>query len=135
MKTFWNKVNKETSTGCWEWTASTDNRNYGLFYPNNKKTLAHRFSAMLAGLDITDKCVCHKCDNPNCVNPEHFFLGTREDNNKDRARKLRGGKFDLQQIRYIRTSSKPQVELAKELNTSENTIWRIKYRHSYREIV
>ena len=135
MKSFWNKVNKEADNGCWEWTASKDNRGYGLFYPGNKKTLAHRYSAALAGMPIENQCVCHKCDNPKCVNPDHFFLGTREDNNKDRARKLRGpNKFNLQQVEYIRTCNKKGVDLAKELNTTETTISLIRNRHFYKEV-
>lgn len=80
------------SDGCWAWTASrfSGGMRYGSFYLNGKNTHAHRAAwALLRGPIPKGMCVCHRCDNPLCVNPDHLFLGTVVDNNIDRDRKGR----------------------------------------------
>ena len=85
---FWKKVNKETINGCWEWTKSNI-KGYGVFCINSKNEYAHRYSMILAGYDLQDFDVLHKCDNPKCVNPDHLFLGTHTDNMRDMVSKGR----------------------------------------------
>lgn len=87
-KRFFNNILK-TENGCWEWQASKTRFGYGKFKSFNQQ-LAHRVSYILHyGTLDKDICVLHKCDNPPCVNPEHLFTGSIEDNNKDRASKGR----------------------------------------------
>ena len=88
---FWEKVQK--ADGCWVWTGTrhpSGHGNIGLGGRAARNIGAHRVSWMLhygpipAGL-----CVCHTCDNPPCVRPDHLFLGTRADNNDDMRTKGR----------------------------------------------
>ena len=89
---FWSKVEK--SAGCWLWTASKRNKGYGAFcYEAHGRKIqgrAHRFSWELHNGDIPDGLfVLHKCDIPACVNPDHLFLGTNDDNIRDMIQKGR----------------------------------------------
>lgn len=88
---FWSKVNK--TDGCWEWTGNKG-YGYGHFWIGTKATgrdhLAHRVSyewaygPIPAGMDV-----CHKCDNPACIRPDHLFLGDHATNMRDRTAKRR----------------------------------------------
>jgi DNA-binding CsgD family transcriptional regulator len=87
---FDSKIRK--SDGCWEWTASRYPTGYGHFRaPGTSNGYAHRFAwedangPIPAGLHV-----CHHCDNPICVRPDHLFLGTPLDNMRDRDAKGRG---------------------------------------------
>lgn len=83
----------QVHTGCWEYQGQINPEGYGILkYAPFKETLAHRVSFIVfksKGLSIKGMCVCHKCDNPKCLNPDHLFLGTLDTNNKDRAKKGR----------------------------------------------
>jgi hypothetical protein len=87
---FWAKVNK-TDT-CWIWTGATI-KGYGMISKGFWKggtIQTHRASWQIHFGPITkDQIVCHKCDNPSCVRPDHLFLGTHLDNMHDKIRKNR----------------------------------------------
>lgn len=91
---------KVSESGCWEWTANFVSAGYGRTYAakvdgRDRHILAHRLSYMIHFGRIEDKmCVMHKCDNPKCVNPKHLMIGTKGDNNKDRAAKGRSSRGD-----------------------------------------
>lgn len=91
---FWNKVDK--SGECWIWIGSkVGGTEYGKVGYAGKTWRAHRLSWKFAFGDIpNDLCVLHKCDNPSCVRPDHLFLGTHDDNNKDMVKKGRSVKGD-----------------------------------------
>lgn len=111
---FWSKVNKDTESGCWEWAfACKDKSGYGQTWWNGSLKRAHRVSWELHNGPISRGLwVLHRCDNPSCVNPDHLFLGTHQDNmddknNKGRQVRLsgdRGGfnKLTIEQVLEIR---------------------------------
>lgn len=86
---FWSKVDK--TDGCWEWTGTLHKPwNYGRIRYHGVDYYAHRVSWEIANGNITDGLlVCHRCDNPPCVRPDHLFLGTSKDNQQDMAAKGR----------------------------------------------
>lgn len=88
---------RKTDT-CWEWMGRRSKSGYGYFTIRTMtkritKSLtwrAHRYSYVLyVGQIPVGLLVCHRCDNPKCVRPDHLFLGTHKDNAQDRDRKGR----------------------------------------------
>ncbi len=90
LERFWSKVIK-TDT-CWEWQGKPDIGGYGIFVIRSYERIrAHRFS-----WELYNRCpvpdgmfVCHHCDNPRCVRPDHLFIGTNQDNLRDASVKGR----------------------------------------------
>jgi hypothetical protein len=140
---FWSRVDK--SGDCWVWTAATTNGGYGVIRDtgrNGKIIRAHRLSWELhngpipAGIEV-----CHRCDNPPCVNPAHLFLGTHQDNVTDTVNKGRasgGGprgslhhqaKLTEAQVLDIRAvyaaGAASQRQLARKYNVDRGTIQHI----------
>ena len=84
------KVTK-AENGCWIWFGAHNFDGYGHLTVSRKVWSAHRFAYSIFTGDIPPGvCVCHTCDCPPCVNPEHLFLGTAKDNAKDKYEKGRG---------------------------------------------
>ena len=90
IKWFWNRVEK--TDYCWIYNGA-NTKGYGHFYHHKKHHYSHHFSYKLTNnLDWNKRLfICHTCDNPSCVNPDHFFEGTQKINIQDMIQKGRGG--------------------------------------------
>lgn len=136
------------SDGCWEWNACKNSDGYGTFGFAGGLQTAHRFAYQLYVGGIKDGLVvCHRCDNPGCVNPAHLFLGTQADNIRDSVNKGRcirasgekSGKSKLTeaQVVKIRTGYSEGtriVDLAKEFGVAWTTIFAVVHRHTWANI-
>lgn len=92
---FWTFVNKTDVAGCWCWTGGL-RKGYGRFWVNQKSVPAHRYIYIRTYGPLNDTLVvCHRCDNPVCVRPDHLFAGSVQDNTQDAINK---GRFDPRQL-------------------------------------
>lgn len=97
----------EAFTGCWLWLGTVDTNGYGHCSLRGRRVSAHRlFFAQHKHPIPAGLCVCHTCDTPSCVNPDHLWLGTRGANNADMTRKGRHGRANARmtakQVRVLR---------------------------------
>lgn len=141
---FWSNVNK--TDGCWEWKRAKNKRGYGVYSFENKKQLTHRLSYMFTHGELPSSIlVCHKCDNPKCVNPDHLFAGTQTDNMNDMVIKGSGRnnynrKISIEDIKIIRAKyphcpkDGTVKELAKKYGINESSMTKIINRKTYKHI-
>ena len=127
---FWSKVIKQN--GCWAFQSAKDRDGYHKHSfkteGSNKyrQTGAHRFMMLINGHTIpSGYVVCHKCDNPSCVNPEHLFIGTPADNNLDKL--LKGRAVAPKGERQARASL--TNEQAREIRKRAKVGWRVGYNN------
>lgn len=131
------KYKIDGKTGCWLWTASKLNGIYGAFWYLGKPTYAHRFSYTHYVRKIpASLLVCHHCDNPLCVNPEHLYTGTQKQNVHDCVIRRRraivkgennpGSKLTINQIKAIRADGRTQAAIGIEYGISQAHVSAIK---------
>jgi hypothetical protein len=148
IQDFWKKVNIRGAEKCWEWLGTFINLpgGYGRFVYHRKVYLAHRFCYIISyGAIPPNMYVCHHCDNPSCINPNHLFMGTSSDNALDRSFKGRNpnnsgvlsGKHILteEQVLEIKRSSETASFLSKKFNTCLSNVYTIRSGKSWRHLV
>jgi len=136
-------VMPEPMSGCWLWLGAVTPRGYGVFAETHSRSVrAHRYAWELRNGPIPEaKIVCHKCDNPPCVNPRHLFVGTHADNSDDKMRKGRyvppraNVKLTDAQVVEIRTllhaGQLSQYKIALQFDISRSAINDIKHGYSW----
>jgi HNH endonuclease len=142
------KFNVDAETGCWVWSACVSSTGYGAIQGGGKKLIASRVSYELhcgpigAGLSV-----CHRCDNPLCINPDHLFLGTTADNMRDRDLKNRharvagernpSAKLTEEAVRYARRAhaeGRPRSELANEFGVANSVMDKAIHRRTWKHV-
>lgn len=135
---FWRRVDRRSKTECWNFKGRRNHDGYGRStfrgFGYKKRRFAHRVAfGFVNGPAPNNLLVCHRCDNPACCNPDHLFLGTRNDNNQDKITKgrmklgeqLPQTKLTAEKVRKIRSylpRQCPIIKLAKEYGVSPHTI-------------
>lgn len=82
-------------------------------------------------------CVCHRCDTPACIEPTHLFVGTNQDNTRDRMEKGRHAfvKLTADEVRAIRADTRTQAQISASYNINPTTVRRILKRKAWRFVV
>jgi hypothetical protein len=133
-------------TGCHEWVSPVLQSGYGVLKHRQKQWKAHRFLWTFRNGPIPDgMLVCHKCDNRRCINPDHLFLGTTQDNVDDKMKKgrfklLRGeqigtSKLKPQDVIAIINDSRPQAKIAAAYGIAQSNVSMIKQRKAWQGVV
>jgi hypothetical protein len=137
---FGDKVKK--SDYCWTWTAGKDKKGYGRMWVDGKDRRATHVALFLTtGVWPTEQ-VLHKCDNPECVNPDHLFVGSIADNMADKFAKGRqakgeqngNSKLTAEDITRIRSSPASSKQLARELDVHPSSVWLIRARKIWNHV-
>lgn len=138
MARLWSAVNVGTQKECWTCYRDLDSDGYPRLQIKGRKYRCSRIVAVLFGVIKSmrsPELVCHKCDNPQCLNPYHLWAGSIDTNNKDKANKGRSprgerhGKALLTEAqvrearRVIPSGIVPCARLAAQWNVSKATIW------------
>jgi hypothetical protein len=145
---FWARVSK--GADCWLWTGPRRKNGYGKMMtsrPNRRWLVAHRFSWELHNGPIpAGMHVCHRCDNPTCVRPDHLFLGTDADNAADKVskgRQSRGedrplAKLTFREVREIRRhyamGGLSQSQLARAFKVNQTLIGMVIRRAIWKHV-
>lgn len=137
---FASKIQSNELTGCNEWIGSKNEYGYGVININKKPVKAHRLAYKKVFGEIPKGMfICHKCDNPSCVNVDHLFLGTPSDNHQDMTKKNRqvipvgehNGKSKLNEIDVmaIKIQLRWKIDgasISRQFNVNKSTIYQIR---------
>lgn len=123
---------------CWIWKGAKHRQGYGSIRFNGKTSLSHRLSWIIFRGEISESMkVCHTCDIPSCVNPDHLFLGTQTDNIEDcqkkgrftrnipKTRRIKLNWNQVQEIKKLSEQGMTRKELEKKFEVSQTCIAKI----------
>ena len=139
---FMGYVDQKEENECWNWLGSKNTCGYGKFAINKTSYMAHRVSWILKNGDIPEGLfVLHKCDNRPCVNPNHLYVGTQQENSDDkvnRGRSARGTRnhsklkeAQVLEIRKLLQEGASQAGLSRIYGVSDTTIRQIGLRNKW----
>jgi len=150
---FWSKVDMSAGPdACWPWKGGVYKSGYGTAYWHGRSgRRAHRVAYQVAFGDIPEKMlVLHKCDNTLCVNPNHLFLGTHQDNMNDMRVKGRArnagdqkgeanfaAKLSLEsvgRIRFLYSSKLTVAEISRRTSVPYSNVWSIVHRKTWKHV-
>lgn len=149
---FMEKVHHEPTTGCWLWGGCADSQGYGQIRRGPVRDGVAQATSISLYLHLgiivpPGMLVCHRCDNPPCVNPDHLFVGTTKDNSADMHRKgrsniLRGSlsphakvtEHDVADIRNAYRRGELMKELAATYGIKETTVGHIATGRSWTHV-
>ena len=144
-ESFWGRVLKppiglDEIGKCWIWIGPRSRWGYGLLSYQGIRAQAHRFSWEIHNGEIPPRLlVCHSCDNPPCVRPEHLWLGTNQENTRDAQVKSRLGKVSAQDVLDIRAAVARggwgcQMEQARIYGVTHSCVYAIVNRKTWTHI-
>lgn len=129
---------------CWIWTGRTSDKDgYGVVHKNGKNIRAHRFSyETYVGPIPEGMFVCHRCDTPACINPDHLFLGTCAENIADsvkkgrftRGERHRNAKLTEQDVVHILKSGDSPNALAERYGVRPSTVFAVRARKTWKYV-
>lgn len=132
---------EDSITGCWIWQGSIHKTGYGCFVHRGKQYLAHRAIYESRIEPINNLHVLHVCDNRPCVNPNHLFLGTNNDNVQDKiskgrqiwGEKISTAKLTYEAVEYIRGegSTERNKDLAEWFGVDPSVISKVRNGHRW----
>lgn len=151
---FWARVDRGAPSECWLWRGPDGGGSratpYGVLCVNGVRYATHRFSYELHKGSARGKFVCHRCDNPKCVNPEHLFLGTLQDNVADMVGKKRqasgerihaakgeespNAKLKPEDVFAIRSDRRKHKEIAQTYGISTGLVSHIKSGRAWKHL-
>lgn len=146
---FWKHVIKQEN-GCWLWIGAKHRDGYGWFGPcqGRPNILAHRYSYLIHYGILPEQHVCHHCDNPACVCPDHLFIATHSQNMADASAKNRfpdrrgernnGNKYStgtILSVFSLRAKGLTQMEISSQTGVSQTHISRILKRKSWAHLM